>query len=36
MNQETKKDSSLTDSIILNRLAIKFDLEINDDVINPY
>ena len=35
MKQEMKKDSTLTNSVILNRLAIKYDLEINNDVINP-
>ena len=28
INQETAKDSSLTESIILNRLAVKYNLEI--------
>ena len=30
MKQEMEKDSTLTNSVILNRLAIQYDLEIND------
>jgi len=29
INQEIDKDSTLTDNIILNRLAIKYNLEIH-------